>query len=139
LRNVKFRLLAVVGIVIGWVKGIKQMEVLDKLNQSSAATAATLTAVRQAQEASLTTQKNTLDNIMAMNDALQEQIDWNFAEVLQFSGSNGATAKGNFSSATGEEPASFSGESYLTTNPHTCNRRRLSLPAVSPTILIFPN
>jgi hypothetical protein len=81
LRNLKFRLLAVVGIVIGWVKGSKQMEVLDKLNQSSAATAATLTAVRQAQEASLTTPEEHARQHHGDDDALQEQIDWNFAEV----------------------------------------------------------
>jgi hypothetical protein len=41
------------------------MSVLDKLNESSSATAATLTAVRQAQEASLAIQKQTLENIVA--------------------------------------------------------------------------
>jgi hypothetical protein len=82
-------LLAVLGLIFGWVEGKKQMEVLNNLNQSSAETAATLTAVRQAQEASLDTQKHTLENIVTMNDALQEQIDWNFADVLQMSGSSG--------------------------------------------------
>lgn len=77
--------LAVLAIVFGWVEGNKQMEVLDKLNNSGAETAATLTAVRQAQEASLATQKTTLDNIVAMNTALQDQLDWNFADALQCS------------------------------------------------------
>jgi hypothetical protein len=67
----------------------KQMDVLDKLNKSSAETAATLTAVRKAQEASLETQKHTLENITAMNDALQQQTDWNFADVLQMLGGTG--------------------------------------------------
>src|SRR5258708_7010184 len=78
--------LAVVAIVFGWVEGNKQMDVLDKLNKSSAETAATLTAVRQAQEASLDTQRYTLDNIVAMNNALQDEMDLNFAEALQYSG-----------------------------------------------------
>jgi hypothetical protein len=64
----------------------KQMEVLDKLNKSGAETAATLTAVRQAQEASLETQKHTLENIVAMNNALQDEMDLNFAETLQYRG-----------------------------------------------------
>ncbi len=81
--------LAIVAILFGWVEGKKQMDVLDKLNQSSAATAATLTAVRRAQEGSLDTQKHTLENIITMNDALQEQIDWNFADVLQMNFSSG--------------------------------------------------
>lgn len=33
-------LLALVGIVVGWVEGSKQMDVLDKLNKSSAENAA---------------------------------------------------------------------------------------------------
>jgi hypothetical protein len=67
--------LAVVAIIFGWVEGNKQMEILDKLNKSSAETAATLTALRQAQEASLATQKTTLDSIVAMNTALQDQLE----------------------------------------------------------------
>jgi hypothetical protein len=70
------------------IEGNKQTAVLDKLNQSSAATAATLTAVRQAQEASLETQKHTLENITAMNDALQNESDLNLLDVLQCSGSD---------------------------------------------------
>ena len=62
------------------------MEVLDKLNQSSAATAATLTAVRQAQEASLTTPEEHARQHHGDDDALQEQIDWNFAEVCNLVG-----------------------------------------------------
>jgi hypothetical protein len=79
-------LLAFVGIVVGWIEGSKQMDVLDKLNKSSAETAVTLTAVRQAQEASLDTQKHTLDNIVAVNDALQDEMDLNFTEALRYSG-----------------------------------------------------
>jgi hypothetical protein len=79
-------LLAFVGIALGWVEGNKQMEVLDKLNQSAAATAATLTAVRQAQEASLDTQKHTLENIVAMNNSLRDEMDLNFADALQYTG-----------------------------------------------------
>jgi hypothetical protein len=78
--------LAVVGIVFGWVEGNKQTKVLDQLNQSSAATAATLTALRQAQEASLETQRHTLENITAMNDALQDELDLNLTEAMQYSG-----------------------------------------------------
>jgi hypothetical protein len=85
--------LAIVAIVVGWVEGKKQMDVLDKLNQSSAATAATLTAVRQAQEASLDTQKHTLDNIVAMNNSLQDEMDLNLTEAMQYSG--GATGRGH--------------------------------------------
>jgi hypothetical protein len=81
--------LAVVAIVFGWVEGNKQMNVLDKLNKSSAETATTLTAVRQAQEASLETQKHTLENIVAMNNALQDELDLNFADVLQWTGGSG--------------------------------------------------
>jgi hypothetical protein len=79
-------LLALVGIVVGWVEGSKQMDVLDKLNKSGAETAATLTLLRQAQEAALDTQKHTLENIVTMNDALQDEMDLNFAEALQYSG-----------------------------------------------------
>lgn len=81
--------LAIVAIAVGWVEGNQQMGVLDKLNKSSAETAATLTAVRQAQEASLETQKHTLENIVAMNNALQDELDFNFADVLQWSNSTG--------------------------------------------------
>jgi hypothetical protein len=81
-------LLAVVGLVFGWVEGKKQADILDKLNTSSAETATTLTAVRQAQEASLETQKHTLENISAMNDALQNEFDLNLLDVLQCSGSD---------------------------------------------------
>jgi hypothetical protein len=79
-------LLAFAGIVIGWIEGSKQVDVLDNLNKSGAATAATLTAVRQAQEASLETQKRTLESIVAMNSALQDEMDLNFTEALQYSG-----------------------------------------------------
>src|SRR5882762_7878983 len=78
--------LAVVAIVVGWVEGAKQTKVLDELNRSSAATAVTLTAVRQAQEASLDTQKHTLDNIVTMNNSLQDELDLNFTEALQYGG-----------------------------------------------------
>ena len=78
--------LAVLAIILGWVEGSKQMRVLDKLNESGTATAATLTAVRQAQEASLDTQKHTLENIMAMNDALQDEMDLNVTEAVQWTG-----------------------------------------------------
>src|SRR5215467_3952141 len=64
----------------------KQMAVLDQLNRSSGETADTLTAVRKAQEASVETQQHTLGNIMAMNDAVQDQIDFNFTEAIQGSG-----------------------------------------------------
>jgi hypothetical protein len=79
--------IALLAIVFGWIEGAQQTRVLDKLNRSSAETAAT--AVRQAQEASLETQKHTLENITAMNDALQQQTDWNFADVLQMVGGTG--------------------------------------------------
>lgn len=82
-------LLALVGIVVGWVEGSKQMDVLDKLNKSSAETATTLTLLRQAQEAALDTQKHTLDNIVAMNDALQDEMDLNVTEAIQWNGSGG--------------------------------------------------
>jgi hypothetical protein len=75
--------LAIVGIVFGWKEGNKQADILDKLNKSSTETAATLAAVRQAQEASLETQKHTLENITAMNDALQSEFDFNLVDVLQ--------------------------------------------------------
>jgi hypothetical protein len=83
-------LLALVGIIVGWVEGSKQMEVLDKLNKSSAETAATLTMLRQAQEAALDTQKHTLENIVTMNDALQDEMDLNMTEAIQWNGSGGA-------------------------------------------------
>jgi hypothetical protein len=78
--------LAILGLIFGWVEEKKHIVVLNNLNQSSAATAATLTAVRQAQEASLDTQKHTLDNIVAVNNALQDEMDLNFTEALQYSG-----------------------------------------------------
>ena len=81
--------LALVGIIVGWVEGSKQMDVLDKLNKSGADTVATLTTLQKEQEAALETEKHTLENITAMNDALQEQTDWNFADVLQMSTSSG--------------------------------------------------
>lgn len=78
--------LAVIGIITGWREGNnqirkvdKQIEILDTLNRSSAATADTLTAVRQAQEASLDTQEHTLDNIVAMNTALHDELVLNYA------------------------------------------------------------
>ncbi len=85
--------LAVVGIVFGWIEGHQQTKVLDQLNKSSAETAATLTAVRQAQEASLDTQKHTLENITAMNDALQDEMDLNLTEAMQYRG--GTTGAGH--------------------------------------------
>jgi hypothetical protein len=81
--------LAVVAILVGWVEGAKQTKVLDELNRSSAETAATLTAVRQAQEASLDTQKHTLGNIVAMNDALQDEMDLNLTGAIQWNGGGG--------------------------------------------------
>ena len=86
-------LLAVVGLVFSWIEGSKQMNVIDKLNKSSAETAATLTAVRQAQEASLETQKRTLENIVAMNNSLQDEMDLNLTEAVQYGG--GATGGGH--------------------------------------------
>jgi len=90
--------------LMSYREGNKQMEVLDKLNQSSAATAGTLTAVRQAQEASLETQKHTLENIVAMNSALQDEMDLNITEALQFSGARGG----------GQEQISFSNRGRTT-------------------------
>lgn len=78
-------LLAVVGVVFGWYEGNQQAKVLSELNKSSAETAATLAALRKAQEDSLTTQKTTLENITAMNNALRDELDLNFADVLQYS------------------------------------------------------
>jgi hypothetical protein len=78
---------------MGYLGENKQMDVLDKLNKSGAATAATLTAVRQAQEASLETQKQTLDNIVAMNDTLRDEMDLNFTEALQYSGGMSGSGK----------------------------------------------
>lgn len=78
--------LAVVGILFGWIEGAKQTKVLGQLNQSGAATAATLTALQKAQEASLNTQQHTLDNIIKMNNALQDQLDQNLTEAIQYGG-----------------------------------------------------
>jgi hypothetical protein len=72
-------LLAVVAIITGWIEADKQMSVLNKLNESSAATAGTLTALRTAQEDALDTQKHTLENIVAMNAALQDELGLNYA------------------------------------------------------------
>jgi hypothetical protein len=58
----------------------------DKLNKSGAETAATLTLLRQAQEAGLDTQKHTLENIVAMNDTLQDEMDLHLTEAIQYSG-----------------------------------------------------
>jgi hypothetical protein len=82
-------ILALVGIVVGWVEGSKQMDVLDKLNKSGAETVATLTTLQKEQEAALETQKHTLENITAMNDALQDETDFHLTEAIQYSG--GAT------------------------------------------------
>lgn len=84
--------LAIVGIVFGWTEGHDQTKVLDQLNKSSAETAATLTALRQAQEASLETQKQTLENITTMNSALQDQIDLNLTGAIQWSGGSSENA-----------------------------------------------
>jgi hypothetical protein len=88
--------IAVLGIFLGWIEGDKQMkilnkqtEVLDKLNQSSAATASVLNDVRRAQEASLETQRNTLGNMVAMNREMQDEMDLNFANALQCAGQAG--------------------------------------------------
>jgi hypothetical protein len=78
--------LAVVGLLFGWIEGAKQTKVLDQLNQSGAATAATLTALQKAQEASLDTQQHTLDNIITMNNALQDQLDQNLTGAIQYGG-----------------------------------------------------
>jgi hypothetical protein len=87
-------LLALVGVVVGWVEGSKQMDVLDKLNKSGAETAATLTTLQKEQEAALETQKHTLENIVTMNDALQDEMDLNVTESIQW-GSGGGDAKGH--------------------------------------------
>ncbi len=79
-------LLALVGIIVGWVEGSKQMDVLDKLNKSGAETAATLTTLQKEQEAALETQKHTLENIVAMNDTLQDEMDLHLTEAIQYSG-----------------------------------------------------
>jgi len=76
---------------VGWREGKNQQKVFDQLNKSSAETARTLTAVREAQEASLETQKHTLDNLVAMNSALQDEMDLNITEALQFSGTRGGS------------------------------------------------
>jgi hypothetical protein len=87
-------LLALVGIIVGWVEGSKQMHVLDKLNKSGAETAATLTTLQKEQEAALETQKHTLENIVTMNDALQDEMDLNVTEAIQW-GSGGGDASGH--------------------------------------------
>jgi cell division protein FtsB len=71
---------------VGWREGKNQQEVFDELNKSSAETAKTLTAVREAQEASLETQKHTLEKLAAMNSALQDEMDLNITEALQYGG-----------------------------------------------------
>jgi len=86
-------LLAFVGIIVGWVEGSKQMDVLDKMNKSGADTVATLTTLQKEQEAALETEKHTLENITAMNDALQDETDFHLTEAIQYSG--GATGPGH--------------------------------------------
>ncbi len=78
--------LAIAAIVAGWVENKNQQNVLDQLNKSGAETARTLTAVREAQEASVETQKHTLENLVAMNSALQDEMDLNITEALQWVG-----------------------------------------------------
>ena len=82
-------LLALAGIIVGWIEGSKQMDVLDQLNKSGAATAATLTTLQKEQEAALDTQKHTLENIVTMNDALQDEMDLNVTSAIQWNGSGG--------------------------------------------------
>jgi len=94
---------------VGWREGKNQQKVFDQLNKSSAETARTLTAVREAQEASLETQKHTLENLVAMNSALQDEMDLNITEALQFSG-----AKGSGTSGSGQEQISFSNRGRTT-------------------------
>jgi hypothetical protein len=79
-------ILAIFGIWLGYREGKQQTEALNNLNKSSGETAQTLTAVRQAQEASLDTQKHTLENIVAMNNSLRDEMDLNFADALQYTG-----------------------------------------------------
>lgn len=45
--------------------------------------------LRQAQEAALNTQKHTLENIVTMNDALQDEMDLNVTNAIQWNGSGG--------------------------------------------------
>jgi hypothetical protein len=72
-------LLAIAAIIAGWMEANKQMTAFDTLITSSSETAKTLTALRKAQEASLETQKQTLENIVAMNTALQDELGLNYA------------------------------------------------------------
>ena len=87
-------LLAFVGIIVGWVEGSKQMDVLDTLNKSSGETAARLATLQKEQEAALDTQKHTLENIVTMNDALQEEMDLNVTNAIQWY-SSGPDASGH--------------------------------------------
>jgi hypothetical protein len=72
--------------LLSFREGTQQTQVLDKLNKSSADTAAILMTLREEQEASLESQKHTLENLTAMNSALQDEMDLNFTEALRYSG-----------------------------------------------------
>jgi hypothetical protein len=74
--------LAIIAIYLGGKEGDKQLDVLDKLNKNGALTTVALNAVHQAQEDSLATQKTTLDNIVGMNTALQDQMGLNYVVSL---------------------------------------------------------
>jgi hypothetical protein len=82
-------LIAGVGIFFGWIEGVTQTKVLDQLNKSSAETAATLTLLRQAQEAAFDTQKHTLENIVTMNNTLQDEIDLDSTRAIRWGGGGG--------------------------------------------------
>lgn len=68
----------------------KQAAVLDQMLKSAKDTATILTGVRTSQEASLDTQKHTLDNIITMNTALQDAMGLNYAVALEITFDSGA-------------------------------------------------
>jgi hypothetical protein len=66
--------------LIGWEvhEGNRQFDLLGAMNRNTAATVAAMNNLRQDQQASLATQKTTLETITAMNEGIQRQLGVNY-------------------------------------------------------------
>jgi len=130
--------LAVVGILFGWIEGNQQTRVLDKLNKSSAETATTLTTLQKEQEAALDTQKHTLENIVAMNDALQDEIDLNMTGAIRWGGGGGDASHHQvlYFENEGRTVLSFWGSKFGNSPPTMEKRPKILNPATSVPITV---
>jgi hypothetical protein len=131
--------LALFGIIVGWVEGSKQMDVLDKLSKSGAETVATLTALQKEQEAALETQKNTLQNITAMNQAQQAELDVNFTGALRFTGVDSNQESLHFSLRNDGKASLFLWGMRFNGQPKQMYRKALELGPGDPYPIYFEN